>query len=80
MTVHRDRVGPDEQTRATEDDVVAMLERWQQFGGTWRVTRYAAGQVAISLCRCDGGEEQEQIVSDDPSVLAWLDGRIVSTP
>lgn len=80
MTLHRNRGRPDENAPSAVADVVAVLERWQQFGGTWRVTSCAAGQVTISLCRCDGGEEQERITTADPSVMAWLDGRIVSTP
>jgi hypothetical protein len=75
MAGHRNRGQPDDDTRAAVDDVVAVLDRWQRFGGTWRVTNRNAGQVTISLCRCDGGEEQERITSADPAVMAWLDGR-----
>ena len=76
MAGHGNRGQPDDdQTPAVGDDMVAVLDRWQRFGGTWRVTDRAAGQVTISLCRCDGGEEQERITSADPAVMAWLDSR-----
>lgn len=54
------------------------LERWQEFGAVWRVASRAAGTVAISLCRCDGGEEIDQLTSNDPDLLAWLGGRTSS--
>jgi hypothetical protein len=27
------------------------------------------------LCRCDGAEEQQRLVTADPAVLAWLASR-----
>jgi hypothetical protein len=65
---------------AGDVDVVAVLERWQHFGGTWRVLSRTAGRAVISLRRCDGGEELRRITSADPSVLAWLDSRLAGSP
>jgi hypothetical protein len=31
--------------------------------------------VTIALLRCDGGEEVDRFNSDDPRLLAYVDGR-----
>lgn len=58
--------------------VMERLERWQEFGAVWRVVSRAAGTLTISLCRCDGGEEIDQLTSNDPDLLAWLGSRTSS--
>ena len=44
-------------------DVPAMLRRWEEFGGTWRVddTGEATGEMVIALLRCDGGEQVDEL-------------------
>ena len=37
------------------------LRRWEDAGGTWRVTARRAETVTIALCRCDGGEEVDRL-------------------
>jgi hypothetical protein len=54
---------------------LARLHRWQDAGGTWRVLARRAEGVIVSLCRCDGGEEADRFVTDDPAVLAFLGDR-----
>lgn len=56
-------------------DPVAQIVRWEQFGGLWRVLYRQHSSIHIALCRCDNGEEVERLVSDDPALDAWLDGR-----
>lgn len=68
----------EEDTTATGEDPVDRLERWQQFGATWRVASRRAETVTISLCRCDGGEEIDRLTSDDANLLRWLAGRTSS--
>ncbi|MDQ2797495.1 MAG: hypothetical protein M3Y06_10085 [Actinomycetota bacterium] len=63
------------ETGHAENDVIDVLERWEQFGGTWQVLNRVGARVTISLRRCDGGEEQQRLTCVDPAVLAWLDGR-----
>lgn len=53
-------------------DPVETLARWVEFGGTWREVSRTAGEVTLSLRRCDGGEEQSRITSSDPRLLVWL--------
>lgn len=64
---------------AADDDLVALLEGWHLFGGTWQVTSRVRDRVTISLCRCDGREEQHQVITADPKVLDWLTGQVMNT-
>jgi len=57
-----------------------LITRWELFGGAWRVIARTGDQVTISLCRCDGGEEQQRLTSDEPALTAWLGDRTSSTP
>lgn len=52
------------------DDLERLL-RWVDSGGHARVEPGAAGQVVVRLFTCDGGEEMDGFVSDDPAVAAW---------
>ncbi|MCW2557254.1 MAG: hypothetical protein JWP55_1218 [Mycobacterium sp.] len=56
-------------------DRVAELVRWEHAGATWQVISRTARGVTIALMRCDGGEEVERFTSDDPRLLAYVDGR-----
>ena len=58
-----------------DDERVAALQRWETSGAVWRVLSRTPSGVTVSLCRCDGGEEVERFSSDDPALLAYLDGR-----
>ena len=52
---------------------LARLIRWETAGGTWRVAGRGANGASVVLCRCDGGEELERLVSSDPDLLEFLD-------
>lgn len=56
-------------------DDLETVQRWEEFGAVWEVVHRTDGQVTISLCRCDGGEEVSRLVSSDPRLLAFLDLR-----
>jgi hypothetical protein len=47
-------------------DFVALLRRWEDAGGLWRVLGRAGGSVTVGLYRCDGGEETDRFVAPDP--------------
>jgi hypothetical protein len=51
------------------------LQRWRDFGATWRVLARTPSSATLSLCRCDGGEEVQRATIDDPLVLTWLDAQ-----
>ena len=55
-------------------DPVGVLRRWEEHGGVWRVVARTDSGVTVSLLRCDGGEEMERLVSDDPDLLAFVSG------
>ncbi|HEY5051466.1 MAG TPA: hypothetical protein VII50_11235 [Acidothermaceae bacterium] len=61
-----------------EPGAIEVLERWQNFGATWRVVSRIEGSVTLSLCRCDGGEEVQRLTSSDVDLLGWLAGRTSS--
>jgi len=54
-------------------DPIAVLRRWEDFGGTWTISERTEDSVTISLRRCDGGEEAQRLTSTDPALLTWLD-------
>ena len=55
-------------------DRVAELIRWQDAGATWEVIARTRQGITIALLRCDGGEEVERFTSDDPRLIAFVDG------
>ncbi|MFT4083039.1 MAG: hypothetical protein QM638_10670 [Nocardioides sp.] len=63
---------------ATSGDPVATLRRWEDSGGTWRRLDAGGPTVRLSLCTCTGGEEVSRLVSADPALVAYLDGRWAS--
>ncbi|MFN8228879.1 MAG: hypothetical protein U0R18_19400 [Mycobacterium sp.] len=56
-------------------DPVAILERWADSGGLWRVLTRRADSVTVGLFRCDGGEQLDEIRSAEPGFLEFLAGR-----
>jgi hypothetical protein len=62
------------------DDPAAVLQRWEDCGGVWRVLDRRAGTVTVGLYRCDGGEEMDRVSSADPRLLDFLGARDESSP
>jgi hypothetical protein len=63
---------------ASQQTSLQLLQRWQDFGATWRIVGRTTDSVTVSLCRCDGGEEVQRVTSSEPELLAWLNGRTSS--
>jgi hypothetical protein len=59
-------------------DLVGELQRWEDAGACWRLISRNRGGVTIGLMRCDGGEEVERFMSDDPRLLDFLGDRLTS--
>ena len=59
-------------------DAVAVLRRWEEAGGLWRVIGRDQGTATIALYRCDGGEEVDRFVSADTRLTEFLGGRTTS--
>ena len=59
----------------TGRDPLGELLRWETAGGSWHTEEGPAGQVTVVLCRCDGGEEVERLVSSDPALRAYVESR-----
>ncbi len=66
---------PAEQHPKPVDDPVAILERWEAAGGTWRVLGRPDDAVTISLCQCDGDAEADRFTSTCPDMARYLAGR-----
>ncbi len=47
------------------------IERWESFGGTWRVSALTERSARVELCRCDGGEVVDTLVSEEPGFVRW---------
>ena len=50
-----------------------LLRRWEDAGGTWRLDHRRGDTMTITLCRCDGGEEVDRLVSDAPELIAYVE-------
>jgi uncharacterized protein len=61
-----------------DPDFVALLRRWEDAGGLWRVLGQGVGGVTIGLYRCDGGEESDRFTANDPRLATFLAGRTSS--
>ncbi|WP_280269472.1 hypothetical protein [Nocardia wallacei] len=60
------------------EDAVAVLQRWTDSGGTWRVLSRRPGQAVVGLYDCAGGTEVDRLTSTDPSLLHYLGTRASS--
>ena len=57
------------------EDAVAVLRRWEEAGGIWRVIGRDQGAATVALYRCDGGEEMDRLMSTDTRLAEFLGGR-----
>ena len=51
------------------------LLRWELFGGHWRVRSRTRTHLEIALLTCDGGDEADQLTTDDPALIAYVGTR-----
>ena len=59
-------------------DLVALLRRWEDAGGVWRVLGQDRDAFTVGLYRCDNGEEADRFVATDPQLAEFLVGRTSS--
>jgi hypothetical protein len=61
-------------------DALAVLRRWEQSGGAWRVVLRAPGRLELELLTCDAGEVMQRLTADppDPALERHLAGRDAS--
>ena len=55
------------------EDPVAVLTRWESFGGTWEVVGSSLEGLTVSLRRCDGGEEASRLTSGAPALRRYVE-------
>ena len=59
-------------------DYVAVLRRWEESGGVWRVLAKQGPTITIGLFRRDRDEEADRLVAGDPRLSHFLAGRVRS--
>ena len=47
-------------------DPLAVLRRWEQSGGAWRVALRAPGRLELELLTCDAGEVMQRLTAAPP--------------
>lgn len=57
----------------TETLTIRTLEEWVRAGAHWRVLHHSDRQAVVEFQQCTG-EPVERLTSDDPAVIAYLDG------
>jgi hypothetical protein len=57
----------------TETLTIATLEDWASAGAHWRVLHHGEHRTVVELQQCTG-ELVERLESDDPAVIAYLEG------
>ncbi len=57
---------------------LAVVRRWEDSGGLWRVLTRSGSGVQVALLTCDAGEEMARVTSSDPDLLSYLAGRDAS--
>ena len=58
--------------RAAGEAPVEVLRRWEERGAVWRVLGRTPSGLAVALLTCDGGEEVDRLVSDDPALADYV--------
>jgi hypothetical protein len=58
---------------ATQTLTIKVLEDWVRAGAHWRVLSHGKRRAVIELRECTGAPV-ERLESDDPAVLAYLEG------
>ncbi|MEP9384318.1 hypothetical protein [Nocardioides sp. KR10-350] len=59
-------------------DPVALLRRWEESGGIWRVLSRTPAGLTVSLRTCTAGEEVDRLVSADPALREYVGDRSAS--
>jgi hypothetical protein len=59
------------------EEPVAVLERWEHHGASWRALHVSDGRAIVELCTC-AGEPVDRIESDDPALIRLLRERPTS--
>lgn len=57
---------------ATGQEPLAILQRWEDSGGTWRLVSDDGDAVVLELLTCTGGEVMGHLRSHNPTVLTHV--------
>jgi len=56
-----------------ETSDLSRLQRWEIAGGTWRLDGRRGDTLTITLCRCDGGEEIDRLISAEQDLIEYVE-------
>jgi hypothetical protein len=48
------------------DEALAVLRRWEESGGAWRVVLRTAARIELELLTCDAGEVMQRLSAAPP--------------
>jgi hypothetical protein len=54
------------------DGAVAVLRRWELFGGRWQVLARTESDVTVGLFTCDGGQEMSRVTATNDGFEAFV--------
>jgi nitronate monooxygenase len=57
------------------DSALAVLRRWEDSGGVWRVLTRSADRLDVALLTCDAREEMQRLNSADPQLREFIGDR-----
>jgi anti-sigma factor ChrR (cupin superfamily) len=80
MTGERPRKKGSPHPNAQGDDLGTVLERWESFGGRWRVLARSDGSVTIALLSCDGGEQMGRVAGSSLDLAGYEASRSQGGP
>ena len=58
------------------ETALERLQRWETFGGHWRVASRTPTWLDIRLLTCDGGEEADGFETGDADVIRYVGTRV----
>ena len=60
------------QATQPDADLGAVLERWESFGGRWRVLVRSGESVTIALLSCDSGEQMGRVTGSSDDLAGYV--------
>jgi hypothetical protein len=60
-------------TDPPDESPLAILRRWEDSGGTWRIVRHDDLGADLELLTCSGGEVMGRLSTGDSQVLAYVE-------
>jgi hypothetical protein len=66
---------PKDGSRSVYDEPLAVLRRWEDSGGAWRVVARSPGSIHVDLVTCTGDDVMGRLSTGDPDLIAFIGTR-----